>query len=514
MRPSSSPTSCCRSSRWASACGSSPRSARSSTGRSDRRRRRGAAAVRSGRGVVHARRDPLVRARARRQGRRHRLLGRAVHPRLLPHRGPPVARLRHAKAFMYREPEAWHDLMERLSTMVVAYLRAQVDAGADVVQLFDSWVGGLGPADYAAYVQPHVRRIFAALERGPDDPLRHRHGGAAGADGRGRRRRDRASTTGSRSPTPGDGSATDRGIQGNLDATRVLAGWDATEAGARAVLARGGGPTGPHLQPRPRRPARDRYRAAATPGRLRPRTDEPRQDRGGGRAVTEGVPYGVLLMTYGSPASLEREDVRAYLARVRGGREPDPELVDEFTRRYRVIGGSPLDRDHSGPGGGARGSRSAGRSRSGCASRRRRSLTACGALTDRGVEQVAGDHPLAAVLAAADGWLCHARSTRRGRSSANALRRSRSPERGTTSRRSSRHSRSASDDALALLPAESATESPADDRPQPPRRVAEQEPGYLDQLRDTAEAVASQAGLADDDGSSAGRAPVTSRASG
>ena len=51
---------------------------------------------------------------------------------------------------------------------------------------------------------------------------------------------------------------------------------------------------------------------------------------------------GVLLMTYGSPASLEREDIRAYLARVRGGREPDAELVDEFTRRYQVIGGSPL----------------------------------------------------------------------------------------------------------------------------------------------------------------------------
>ena len=51
---------------------------------------------------------------------------------------------------------------------------------------------------------------------------------------------------------------------------------------------------------------------------------------------------GALLMTYGSPASLEREDIRTYLARVRGGREPDAELVDEFTRRYRVIGGSPL----------------------------------------------------------------------------------------------------------------------------------------------------------------------------
>jgi ferrochelatase len=51
---------------------------------------------------------------------------------------------------------------------------------------------------------------------------------------------------------------------------------------------------------------------------------------------------GVLLMTYGSPASLDREEVRSYLARVRGGREPDEALVDEFTRRYRVIGGSPL----------------------------------------------------------------------------------------------------------------------------------------------------------------------------
>ena len=51
---------------------------------------------------------------------------------------------------------------------------------------------------------------------------------------------------------------------------------------------------------------------------------------------------GALLMTYGSPASIERDDVRDYLARVRGARDPDPELVDEFTRRYRVIGGSPL----------------------------------------------------------------------------------------------------------------------------------------------------------------------------
>jgi ferrochelatase len=58
--------------------------------------------------------------------------------------------------------------------------------------------------------------------------------------------------------------------------------------------------------------------------------------------VTGAERRGVLLMTYGSPASLERDDIRAYLVRIRGGREPDAELVDEFTRRYRVIGGSPL----------------------------------------------------------------------------------------------------------------------------------------------------------------------------
>jgi ferrochelatase len=58
--------------------------------------------------------------------------------------------------------------------------------------------------------------------------------------------------------------------------------------------------------------------------------------------MTTSANRGVLLMTYGSPASLERDDVGRYLAAVRGGREADADLVDEFTRRYRVIGGSPL----------------------------------------------------------------------------------------------------------------------------------------------------------------------------
>ncbi len=140
-----------------------------------------------------------------------------------------------AKAFMYREPVAWHDLMDRLSVMVVAYLRAQVDAGAEVVQLFDSWVGGLGPADYREYVQPHVRQIFDGLEAVPT--IHFGTGAAAllelmseaGGDVIGIDHRVALADAWRR-------VGYDRGIQGNLDAARVLAGWEATEAGARAVL--------------------------------------------------------------------------------------------------------------------------------------------------------------------------------------------------------------------------------------------------------------------------------------
>ncbi|HEY8847177.1 MAG TPA: uroporphyrinogen decarboxylase [Candidatus Limnocylindrales bacterium] len=148
-----------------------------------------------------------------------------------------------AKAFMYREPEAWHDLMERLSTMVVAYLRAQVDAGAEVVQVFDSWVGGLGPADYTAFVQPHVRQIFAAL--GDVQTIHFGTGTAAllelmadaGGDVIGIDHRVSLADAWRR-------IGPDRGIQGNLDAARLLAGWEATEAGARATLTEADGRLG------------------------------------------------------------------------------------------------------------------------------------------------------------------------------------------------------------------------------------------------------------------------------
>jgi len=157
--------------------------------------------------------------------------------------GRPSRDFATAKAFMYREPAAWHDLMERLSSMVIAYLRAQAEAGADVVQVFDSWVGGLGPADYATFVQPHVKRIFDALV---DVPTIHFGTGTsallelmadAGGDVIGVDHRVSLGDAWRR-------IGFDRGIQGNLDAARVVAGWEATDAGARAVLAEADGHVG------------------------------------------------------------------------------------------------------------------------------------------------------------------------------------------------------------------------------------------------------------------------------
>jgi uroporphyrinogen decarboxylase len=130
-----------------------------------------------------------------------------------------------------------------LATMVIGYLRAQVDAGAQVVQMFDSWVGGLGPADYREFVQPHVRRIFAALG---DVPTIHFGTGSsallelmadAGGDVIGVDHRVSLADAWRR-------IGTGRGIQGNLDAARLLAGWEATEAGAGGVLAEAAGRPG------------------------------------------------------------------------------------------------------------------------------------------------------------------------------------------------------------------------------------------------------------------------------
>jgi len=71
----------------------------------------------------------------------------------------------HTKSLMYSHESAWHDLMDRLARAVSRYLVAQIDSGAQIVQLFDSWVGCLSPADYRRYVLPHSRTALAEAAR-------------------------------------------------------------------------------------------------------------------------------------------------------------------------------------------------------------------------------------------------------------------------------------------------------------------------------------------------------------
>jgi uroporphyrinogen decarboxylase len=71
------------------------------------------------------------------------------------------------KKLMYAEPETWHRLMEKLADVIAGYLAAQVLAGAQAVQLFDSWMGALAPDDYQVYVLPHTQRIFQAIKNTP-----------------------------------------------------------------------------------------------------------------------------------------------------------------------------------------------------------------------------------------------------------------------------------------------------------------------------------------------------------
>ena len=72
----------------------------------------------------------------------------------------------YTKTLMYRDEGAWKMLMERLARAITLYLNAQIAAGAQAVQLFDSWVGCLGPDDYVRYVQPYVRQVFENLVPG------------------------------------------------------------------------------------------------------------------------------------------------------------------------------------------------------------------------------------------------------------------------------------------------------------------------------------------------------------
>jgi uroporphyrinogen decarboxylase len=156
--------------------------------------------------------------------------------------GRPSREFATVKTLMYSEPSVWRALMEKLADCFAGYLAAQVRAGADVAQLFDSWVGALSPADYEEFVAPWSARILAAV----DVPTIHFGTGAstllpamarAGGDVIGLDWRVALD----------DGWALvgdERGVQGNLDPAVLLGPWDRVEAAARDVLARADGRAG------------------------------------------------------------------------------------------------------------------------------------------------------------------------------------------------------------------------------------------------------------------------------
>jgi uroporphyrinogen decarboxylase len=147
------------------------------------------------------------------------------------------------KALMYREPAVWHALMERLTEQFARYVAAKAAAGADAIQLFDSWVGVLSVADYSEFVAPYSARVLGAagaptihFGTGASTPLLRelaRAGGdAIGLDWR----------------TPLEEGwrvvGEERAVQGNLEPAVLLAPWERVEAAALDVLRRADGRPG------------------------------------------------------------------------------------------------------------------------------------------------------------------------------------------------------------------------------------------------------------------------------
>lgn len=213
-------------------------------------------------------------------------------------------------------------------------------------------------------------------------------------------------------------------------------------------------------------------------------------------AVATGL-KGALLMTYGSPRTLDRADVGEYLARIRGGREADDELLDEFTRRYQVIGGSPLIEI-------TRAQAAALEASLGWPATVGMRFSAptiadgIRELAGRGVGEIA-----AIILSPQFSPLLmggYARAIEAARAEVG-------PDAPRVEIAGAWHEEPDFTGALAARLARALAELPAGERETVailmtahslPRRVAEQEPGYLAQLRDTADAIARAAGLSAD----------------
>lgn len=150
----------------------------------------------------------------------------------------------HTKTLMYNDSGAWHAMMALIARGLVKYLNTQVDAGAQVVQLFDSWVGALSPDDYREFVLPHTRTVIQGVN--PGTPVIHFGTGTAallelmreaGGDVIGLDWRVRLDEGWAR-------IGHDVGVMGNLDPVALFANQDHLRAQARAILNQADGRAG------------------------------------------------------------------------------------------------------------------------------------------------------------------------------------------------------------------------------------------------------------------------------
>jgi len=159
--------------------------------------------------------------------------------------GGPSRNHERTKALMLGEPETWAELMSALGSSVLAYLRAQVDAGVQAVQVFDSWVGALDPDDYTHFVLPTMREIFDGLA---DAAVPRIHFGVGTGELLNLMRDAGADVVGADWRVPlheaWERVGFDVAVQGNLDPAACLAPWEAVEPKALAVLRRAGGRPG------------------------------------------------------------------------------------------------------------------------------------------------------------------------------------------------------------------------------------------------------------------------------
>jgi uroporphyrinogen decarboxylase len=156
--------------------------------------------------------------------------------------GGPSRNHEHAKAMMLGETATWHALMEALTEVTIAFLRTQIEAGVDAIQVFDSWAGTLSLADYRTYVLPHSTRVFEALA-GFGVPMTHFGVGTAellGAMSEAVTGRGVPAVVGVdwRTSLTDAAGRVQKGsaLQGNLDPVVLLAGWPVVERAVRAVV--------------------------------------------------------------------------------------------------------------------------------------------------------------------------------------------------------------------------------------------------------------------------------------